>query len=172
MRWRFAQLAELIESFDEAHAEMMTPDAIHQHARRQRMIRLNQPTGQGQSTATGLPVKWSESEGSAWKAAQDGPPRGGGAYRRGAPVDVNIREDFPHDQLVELIRRFAHGKVGSNEMTISCGDPETMAAAQRFPERYDLLRMRMGGWSEFFVAMFPHHQEQHLRRPIFEAEPE
>jgi pyruvate-formate lyase len=52
-------------------------------------------------------------------------------------------------------------------MSISCANRETLAAAQTQPERYDLVRMRMGGWSEFVVAMFPHHQEQHKRRPIF-----
>jgi pyruvate-formate lyase len=55
-------------------------------------------------------------------------------------------------------------------LTISCADPSTLAEAQRFPERYDLVRMRMGGWSEFYVAMFPHLQEHHKRRPIFEAD--
>jgi hypothetical protein len=40
--------------------------------------------------------------------------------------------------------------------------------ATRDPEKYDLLRARMGGWSEFFVSMFPAHQAQHQRRP-FEA---
>jgi hypothetical protein len=52
---------------------------------------------------------------------------------------------------------------------ITCADPATLEEAQRLPERYDLVRNRMGGWSEFFVAMFPHLQEQHKRRPIFEA---
>ena len=54
-------------------------------------------------------------------------------------------------------------------MSISCADADTLTGAQQTPERYDLVRMRMGGWSEFVVAMFPHHQEQHKRRPVFEA---
>jgi pyruvate-formate lyase/deferrochelatase/peroxidase EfeB len=87
----------------------------------------------------------------------------------GAPVDINIRENFPAGELVELIRDFARGNLGSNMLSITCADPDTMAAAQRYPGRYDLLRVRMGGWSEFFAAMFPHLQEQHRRRPIFEA---
>jgi len=87
----------------------------------------------------------------------------------GSPVDINIRENFPLDQLKDLIRQFAEGAIGPNMLSISCADPSTLKEAQRFPERYELVRMRMGGWSEFFVAMFPHHQEQHKRRPIFEA---
>lgn len=90
----------------------------------------------------------------------------------GAPVDINIREDFPEDQLHDLIIRFAKGEIGSNMLSVTCADPDTLLNAQNSPERYDLVRMRMGGWSEFFVAMFPHHQEQHKRRPLFEAENE
>jgi len=87
----------------------------------------------------------------------------------GAPTDINIREDFPLDQLKKIIEGFALGELGPNMMSISCADAGTMLEAQTKPERYDLVRMRMGGWSEFFVAMFPHHQEQHKRRPVLEA---
>jgi pyruvate-formate lyase len=87
----------------------------------------------------------------------------------GSPVDINIRENFPVNELEDLIRKFSVGEIGSNMLTISCANPITLNKAQDFPERYDLVRLRMGGWSEFFVAMFPHHQEQHKRRPIFEA---
>lgn len=87
----------------------------------------------------------------------------------GSPVDINIREDFLKSELQDLIKKFAGGEIGSNMLSISCADPSTLAEAQRFPERYDLVRMRMGGWSEFFVAMLPDHQEQHKRRPLFEA---
>jgi hypothetical protein len=40
-------------------------------------------------------------------------------------------------------------------------------AAARDPERYNLVRVRMGGWTEFYSAMFPAHQEQHQRRQYF-----
>jgi hypothetical protein len=47
-------------------------------------------------------------------------------------------------------------QVGSNDsVTVA----NRLEEAQRLPERYDLVRNRMGGWSEFFVAMFPHLQE-------------
>ncbi|MHB8069709.1 MAG: pyruvate formate lyase family protein [Desulfobaccales bacterium] len=87
----------------------------------------------------------------------------------GSPVDINIREDLPEGELLELIVKFAQGELGPNMMSITCADPDTLTRAQSFPECYDLVRMRMGGWSEFFVAMFPHHQEHHKRRPLFEA---
>ncbi|MFD0202924.1 MULTISPECIES: Dyp-type peroxidase [Saccharothrix] len=82
-----------------------------------------------------------------------------------APTDFNIREDFPHEALVGVIEEFARG-TGSNLLTITCADPGTMAAARLDPEQYDLLRVRMGGWSEYFISLFPDHQHQHERRPI------
>lgn len=88
----------------------------------------------------------------------------------GAPIDINIREEYPHDELKVLIESFAKGTIGSNMMSISCANSEVLMNAQKSPERFDLVRMRMGGWSEFVVAMFPHHQEQHLRRPVFEPD--
>jgi pyruvate-formate lyase len=110
----------------------------------------------------------------SWAAgpADDGPgvidPIGIG-LSNGSPVDINIREDFPEGELLELIVNFAQGELGSNMMSITCADPDTLTKAQNFPECYDLVRMRMGGWSEFFVAMFPQHQEHHKRRSLFEA---
>jgi pyruvate-formate lyase len=111
----------------------------------------------------------------SWKAKKQGSftiqddPIGVG-LSNGSPVDINIYENFPEDQAIKLVKGFAEGQFGSNMMSVTCANPKTLLKAQEYPERYDLLRMRMGGWSEFFVAMFPHHQEQHKRRPIFEAE--
>lgn len=83
------------------------------------------------------------------------------------PVDINIPESTPEEKLTEVLRLFSQGKLGSNMMSVTCADLQTMYNAQEFPERYDLLRMRMGGWSEFFIAMYDAHQEQHVRRPIY-----
>lgn len=83
----------------------------------------------------------------------------------GAPTDFNIREDFPVDALERALTAFANGR-GSSIMTITCANNETYEEAARDPEKYDLLRARMGGWTEFFVTMFPAHQAQHERRPV------
>jgi Dyp-type peroxidase family len=91
--------------------------------------------------------------------------KGADAFTDGAPTDFNIREDFPVSSLVAVLKAFAEGK-GANILTITCANPETFEEASRNPEKYDLLRVRMGGWSEFFVAMFPGHQAQHQRRPL------
>jgi pyruvate-formate lyase len=82
----------------------------------------------------------------------------------GGPADYNIPEDFPPDRLADFIRRFANGEGGSI-CTFTVADPQTFAAAQQDPDKYNLLRVRMGGWTEFFITLFPDHQEQHKRRP-------
>ncbi|WP_211215266.1 Dyp-type peroxidase [Actinoalloteichus spitiensis] len=82
-----------------------------------------------------------------------------------APTDYNIREDFGLDALTRVVREFASG-AGSNLLTVTCANPETFAGACRDPEKYDLVRVRMGGWSEFFISMFPAHQRTHQRRPL------
>lgn len=93
---------------------------------------------------------------------------GSAAFWNGAPTDFNISEDFPFEKLVSILRDFADGH-GSNILTITCVSPETFNKAPNHPEKYDLLRVRMGGWSEFFTSMFPLSQEQHLRRPIAQS---
>ncbi len=113
-------------------------------------------------------TSWAADTAAKEKLSIEADPIGVG-LSNGSPVDINIRENFPLDQLKSLIGGFALGELGANMMSISCADGATLADAQKTPERYDLVRMRMGGWSEFVVAMFPEHQEQHKRRPIFEA---
>jgi Dyp-type peroxidase family len=87
----------------------------------------------------------------------------------GGPTDFNIREDYPKDDLVEVLKQFALGK-SSNILTITVADPNSMEEAMSKPEQYDLLRVRTGGWTAYFTAMFPNIQEQHKRRPLSTAE--
>jgi pyruvate-formate lyase len=84
-----------------------------------------------------------------------------------SPVDMNISENFPLEDLKRFLRVYADGGTGSNLITLTCADLATYQAASKDPERYDLLRVRMGGWTEFYAVMFPMHQEQHQRRQYF-----
>ncbi len=81
-------------------------------------------------------------------------------------ADYNLPEDFPVERLTALLKAFARGNGGS-VATFTVADPETFANAQRDPEAHNLVRVRMGGWTEFFICLFPEHQEQHRRRPLF-----
>ena len=85
----------------------------------------------------------------------------------GAPVDYNIPENFPIDELVKFLRSFADG-AGGSICTFTVANPETFLAAQQRPDDFNLVRVRMGGWTEFFITLFPDHQEQHKRRPLYE----
>ena len=86
----------------------------------------------------------------------------------GAPADMNIAEDFPLSELIEILDMFSKGR-GSNMMTITTASPKTLAAAASDPLTYDLLRVRMGGWTEYFSTLFGEHKEQHRRRPLYVA---
>jgi pyruvate-formate lyase len=87
-----------------------------------------------------------------------------------APVDLNIREKFKESDLQKVIKAFADGKIGSNMLTITTANPETYEQAVAYPEKYDLVRVRQGGWSEFYMAMFPEHQNYILRRPYYDVD--
>lgn len=84
-----------------------------------------------------------------------------------SPVDMNIQESFPLAELQRFVRAYARGQVGGNLITLTCADLATYEAASRDPEKYNLLRVRMGGWTEFYATMFPAHQDQHQRRQYF-----
>ncbi|KAL9126808.1 MAG: hypothetical protein Q9217_004203 [Psora testacea] len=81
-----------------------------------------------------------------------------------APVDLNIPEDFPLEDLQQFIKDYAAGWVGGNLITLTCADLQTLQAASKDPEKYGLVRVRMGGWSEFYSTAFPAHQDHHQRR--------
>lgn len=90
---------------------------------------------------------------------------GGTAMWDGSPTDFNIAEDFGVDELAALLGQFAVGE-GANILTVTTASPTTFDDAPAHPEKYDLLRVRMGGWTEYFTSMFPDSQQQHLRRPL------
>jgi pyruvate-formate lyase len=87
-----------------------------------------------------------------------------------SPVDMNISESFPLDALRRFVEAYAQGEVGGNLITLTCADLDTYKNASADPERYNLVRVRMGGWTEFYATMFPAHQDQHQRRQYFTHE--
>ncbi len=82
----------------------------------------------------------------------------------GAACDINIREDVTVESLTNILERFAKGE-GSNIMTVTVANPETFAAADKTPDNFELLRVRMGGWTEFYSVLFSAHRAQQSRRP-------
>ena len=49
-------------------------------------------------------------------------------------------------------------------MTLTVADTEELRAAQREPEKYRSLRVRMGGWCAYFTMLSREQQEHHIRR--------
>jgi Dyp-type peroxidase family len=84
-----------------------------------------------------------------------------------SPVDMNIDEKFPLEDLKKFVKAYANGDVGGNLVTLTCADLKTYQEADKDPEKYNLVRVRMGGWTEFYATMFPAHQDQHQRRQYF-----
>lgn len=91
--------------------------------------------------------------------------RGAELMSDGAPTDYNINENFPVEKLIHIMQQFARGK-SSNILTITVANPDTFSEAVGSPEQYNLLRVRTGGWSNFFTSVFPIIQDQHRRRPV------
>ena len=133
------------------------------------MVSCSRGTGEqiGPSSFGDLPINPNEAP--LLKVMEGYSGRGVEAMWDGASTDFNIREDFAVEALERALVAFATGH-GASIMTITCANAENYEDARRDSEKYDVLRAPMGGWTEFFVTMFPAHQAQHERRPVETAE--
>jgi len=82
----------------------------------------------------------------------------------GAEIDFNIDEDFKLEDLVKIIQSYQKNEFPGTVLTFTCASPKTYVSANAFPTKYELLRVRTGGWSEFFITMFDAHRFQNERR--------
>jgi formate C-acetyltransferase len=64
--------------------------------------------------------------------------------------------------MAALIRSLV--EAGGPMMTLTVADTEVLRAAQREPENYKSLRVRMGGWCAYFTMLSREQQEHHIRR--------
>ena len=85
----------------------------------------------------------------------------------GGPLDLRlasrlVQGDEGTDRMAALIRSFVDS--GGNMMTLTVVDTEELRAAQREPENYKSLRVRMGGWCAYFTMLSSQQQEHHIRR--------
>lgn len=72
------------------------------------------------------------------------------------------REKKEPKRLVGLMDTFT--QLGGNLLTISVADSETLRDAQKHPENYKDLRVRMGGWSAYFTMLSKEQQEHHIKK--------
>ena len=85
----------------------------------------------------------------------------------GSPLDLRLARRLVEGEegtarVAALIRGFVD--TGGNMMTLTVADTEELRAAQRDPESYKSLRVRMGGWCAYFTMLSREQQEHHIRR--------
>jgi formate C-acetyltransferase len=85
----------------------------------------------------------------------------------GGPLDLRlakrlVRGEEGTERMVGLIRGFV--EAGGAMMTLTVADTEELRAAQREPERYESLRVRMGGWCAYFTMLSRDQQDHHIHR--------
>ncbi len=85
----------------------------------------------------------------------------------GGPLDLRlakrlVKGDEGTARMAGLIRSFVD--TGGNMMTLTVVDTEELRAAQREPENYKSLRVRMGGWCAYFTMLSSEQQDHHISR--------
>jgi len=85
----------------------------------------------------------------------------------GAPIDLRLNKHGLYggegtNRIAALIKTFI--QQGGNMMTLTITDSEELKKAIEEPEKYKNLRVRMGGWSAYFVSLSKEAQKIHLRR--------
>ncbi|MHC4251182.1 MAG: pyruvate formate lyase family protein [Planctomycetota bacterium] len=85
----------------------------------------------------------------------------------GGPLDLRLARrlvegDEGTRRMVALVRGLVDS--GGAMMTLTVADTEELRAAQRDPEDYRSLRVRMGGWCAYFTMLSREQQEHHIRR--------
>jgi len=85
----------------------------------------------------------------------------------GGPLDLRLARRLVEgedgtDRMVALLRSFTD--LGGSMLTLTVADTEELRAAQREPEKYRSLRVRMGGWCAYFTMLSREQQDHHIRR--------
>lgn len=85
----------------------------------------------------------------------------------GGPLDLRVNARLVEgeegtERLAGLVRGFVD--TGGSMLTITVADTEELKAAQKQPELYESLRVRMGGWCAYFTALSREQQDHHIKR--------
>jgi len=85
----------------------------------------------------------------------------------GAPLDLRLsgsalKDEKGTQRLAGLIKSFID--LGGNMITLSVTDVEDLKKAMKEPEKYRHLRVRMGGWTAYWVMLDKETQHLHLQR--------
>src|SRR5690606_28836740 len=85
----------------------------------------------------------------------------------GGPLDLRLNRHLVEGEegtgrMAALVRSFV--ETGGNMMTLTVVDTEELRAAQRDPDNYRSLRVRMGGWCAYFTMLGREQQDHHIHR--------
>jgi pyruvate-formate lyase len=85
----------------------------------------------------------------------------------GCPVDISINKNEVEgnagiERLVGLIKTF--NALGGIILTIGVNSADDLKKAKKDPEKYKNLRVRLGGFSNYFVALAPEEQDNIIKR--------
>jgi formate C-acetyltransferase len=85
----------------------------------------------------------------------------------GGPLDLRLAKRLVRgpegtQRMAALVRGFVETEGAM--MTLTVADTEELRAAQREPDKYRSLRVRMGGWCAYFTMLSHAQQEHHIQR--------
>jgi formate C-acetyltransferase len=85
----------------------------------------------------------------------------------GGPLDLRLSKRLVQgpagtQRMMALVRGFVETEGAM--LTLTVADTEELRAAQRDPDKYRSLRVRMGGWCAYFTMLSEAQQEHHIRR--------
>jgi len=85
----------------------------------------------------------------------------------GSPIDLrllasHIEGEEGNARLKALVKSFI--SLGGNMLTLTISDTEVLRKAQKNPEQYRDLRVRMGGWSAYFTMLSKKQQDFHIQK--------
>jgi len=85
----------------------------------------------------------------------------------GAPIDLrfskgSLKGEAGTQRLAGFIKAFI--ELGGNMLTLSLTDVEELKRAMKEPEKYRHLRVRVGGWTAYWVTLNEEYQHLHIQR--------
>jgi len=85
----------------------------------------------------------------------------------GSPLDLSLdKKALEGEEGLERLMAFVQSffDKGGNMLTISVNSVDELKRAQKEPEKYRHLRVRVGGWQAYFVDLTREHQDHHIAR--------
>lgn len=91
----------------------------------------------------------------------------------GGPITLELADSVFRDpeairKVAMLVRAFA--QLGCQQLQLNSQNVETLRAAQRHPEQYRNLVVRVWGWSGYFCELSSEYQEQIIARHAFQLD--